>query len=170
LRIIEVKFLDTSRFEKKALESILSDRYISNRRYELASLKLLLEVQLPSVEEEVKSNRDRDPVSMPYNLDDDHSKLPTLYTRQLYSARHSGTAENPYHTRTGVINRPVSFGIEHNIAYWAQNVQDWEDTSPYCAPLVTVVEYRELDQEIQGFSRRFTYKIGRWTSGVSSWI
>ncbi|PVF92152.1 hypothetical protein CPB86DRAFT_844061 [Serendipita vermifera] len=114
-------------------------------------------MQMPSVAEEVSRQKTT------RAGDDEPSIMPTFLFRQIQSARNSNPEKTAYQTSAGVIRPPKIFEIEHDIVYWVQNVDDRASSSPYCAPLITVVEYHDTGKAEQDSTKRFTFKIGRWT-------
>ncbi|PVG01126.1 hypothetical protein CPB86DRAFT_782033 [Serendipita vermifera] len=151
IRLVEVKLLDTNTFED-SLEQGESENTI-HRQPNYGTLTLLWAMQMPSVAEEVVRQKNR--VT---------SAMPKFLFRAIQSGR-TPSAEIAYGTCEGVIRPPGIFEIEQDIVYWVQNVGDRTSSSPYCAPLVTVVEYHDTGEAERASAKRFTFKIGRWTPG-----
>ncbi|PVF90847.1 hypothetical protein CPB86DRAFT_821021 [Serendipita vermifera] len=158
IRLVEVKLLDTSAFED-SLEQGKSEDTIPRQRH-IGTLTLLWAMQMPSAAEEVARRKTTRRAG-----DDEPLIMPKFLFRQLQGARNPNLEKTAYQTSAGVIRSPAIFEIEHNIVYWVQNVDDRVSSSPYCAPLVTVVEYHDTGETEQASAKRFTFKIGRWTPG-----
>ncbi|CAG8682262.1 9909_t:CDS:2, partial [Acaulospora colombiana] len=152
IRLIEVKLLDTS-FSEDLLRQEEPGHTI-NEQNQFATMTLLWAFQFPTIAEEATRQKD-------------NTTSPTLHYRTLQSARYSDDdlRKMAYGSRSGVIRPPTIFDIGHNIVYWVQNLGDRLSSSPYCAPLVTVVEYHDAGQAGHAPVKRFTLKPGRWTTG-----